>query len=432
MQRLLLPMLLIASLACALWALAAPGHALAPELDLALRAANGRSAETSRVGEYYWLESEGMASRLAPAPMPPASGLALLAGEKNLNAPSLALWRLDERGLEFLRARLGATFMPPRDFGLTTINGANLQGKSMDLSLQSGARGLATTFALGQRNYALVISAPGGVNDNLEVRRDEVLTNLWPVIEPQGECLVPLLMEGRFACKLAGYTRVGSRFQKRAAKGFISVRLFSISGSDFATRDALQLELEARVRKLGWGRTNGASILLAGEEAYSGQYFTPGSLERILLAKLGEDYLVALFHGSESDVAPAFLRLESDSFAASCKPTGLPIPKSEGPRKNVGDAGRLEVSAWQQEGNLLWGALFDNVWREEGISYEAKLTQGARTLASSNGLSQSSLEFNPLGASGPRKLPLPSDAKGEALFEVRIGPARASTRVMLK
>ena len=38
-------LLLIASLACALWALAAPGHALAPELDLALRAANGRSAD---------------------------------------------------------------------------------------------------------------------------------------------------------------------------------------------------------------------------------------------------------------------------------------------------------------------------------------------------------------------------------------------------
>jgi hypothetical protein len=412
----------------ALCALLAPAPAVSAGAEDALRALAAQSGVVTRVGAQYWYENEGFASRLAPAPLVPEKGLCMLGSETPPNRPASSLWRLDERGVEPLRVKLKANVQRERDYANNTNNGIRVEGKSHEMTLENGARGLLTAFALGVRSLALVVTSPGGASEDLYDWRDDLMADLWPVILPENGLLVPLLMDGRYACRLPEFARNGLRFHKRAPRGYISARVFVIAGKEFASRDLLQIELEERLKRQGLKRSGGVTLPVAGTEAYCGEYFTPGSIERILFAQLGEDYLVALFHGHES--SRDTLRRDAEWFAASITPTGLTVRGGEKPWRTIAEISRMEIMAWQEGQALLWGALFDKPWRESGVRFEAKLTQNGKVLAQASGEAQSSVDFNPLPS--PRRLNLPSDAAGEALFEAKVGGLSESMRVHLR
>lgn len=403
-------------------------RALPVEADFTSALARAAQADVQRLGAYHWLEAEGLATRLSPAPLAPRKGLALIAGDLNLRT-GVALWRLDERGVDALRLKLRASFAAARDYSGLNGLGEAVAGKSYAFTLDNGARGLATTFSFGPRAYALVISAPGGVGDDLEVRRDLVLGDLWPLSPTAEDQLGLLLLEGRFVGRVSGYERAGRRLHRRAARALLTMNLFALSSREFASRDALQVALEEKLRERGLRRTGGVTLSVAGNEAYCGEYFAPGMILRILYAELEGDYLLGLWQGPES--ARELLRLDAESLALSIKAAGL--PNSDRPRpRPFAEATRLEVMAWQEGQRLLFGALFDTLWVESGVKFEARLTQNGRTLATASGSADASLDFNPLGPAGPRSLNLPNDAKGEALFELKVGSLSASMRVTLK
>jgi hypothetical protein len=422
--------LLLAALCACLFALATPAPVQADPLEAALGSLRGALATSDQVGDYYWLEHEGMAVKLAPAPLPAQKGLALLATEARANRSSVALWRLDTRGLAALAQFLRASVQGQRDFRAATANSVELSGKQTDFTLSNGIRGLFVEFSWGQSQYALVVSAPGGVGDSLPDRADEVLSQMVALVPAEEGLVAPLLVEGAFAGRLKGYTRRGRRLELRATRGWVSASLLAVSGSEFATRDALQFELEQRLKAQGLRRTGGDTPINAyGVESYCGQYFVQGHITRILYAKLGEDYLVAVFHGSES--SRELLESESMNFGKSLRPTSLPR-KAAAPRRALTQAGGMEISAWQDGATLCWGALFERPWRESGVRFEARLSANGKTIATAAGDVASSLELNPLGQEGTRKISLPSDARGEALFELKVGGSSASMRVVLR
>ncbi|GIK54047.1 MAG: hypothetical protein BroJett014_30200 [Planctomycetota bacterium] len=420
------PCLLVAAslLLCLLGLRAAP-----LEADFASTLARASAgAEVQRLGAYHWLEGEGLATRLPPAPLAPGKGLALIAGEQNTRT-GVALWRLDERGVEALRLRLRASLAPARDYNGLNGLGEAVAGKSHSFTLESGARGLLTVFAFGKRAYALVLSAPGGVGEDLELRRDAVLADLWPLAPTADDQLGLLLLEGRFAGLVSGYERAGRRLHRRAGRLLLSLSLFALSPREYGSRDALQVALEEKLRERGLRRTGGVTLPVAGSEAYCGEYFAPGTILRVLYAELGGDYLVGLWQGPES--ARELLRLDAEAFALSLKAADLPNADRPRPRP-LAEATRLEVMAWQEGRRLSFGALFDTLWIESGVKYEARLTQNGRTLATALGSADASFELNPLGPAGPRSLNLPGDARGEAMFELKVGSLNASLRVTLK
>lgn len=422
--------LLLAALGACLLALASPAPAQADRLQAALGSLHSALAASEKVGDYYWLEHEGMAVKLAPAPLPAQKGLALLATEARAGRASVALWRLDARGLAALIQFLSANVQGQRDVRAATANNVELSGKHTDFTLNNGVRGLLAEFALGKSQYALVVSAPGGVGDSLPDRAAEVFSQMYALVPAEDGLIAPLLLEGAYTGRLAHYTRRGKRLELRATKGWVSASLLTVSGSEFATRDGLQFELEQRLKAQGLRRTGGDTPTNAyGVESYCGQYFVQGHITRILFAKLGDDYLVAVFHGSES--SRELLESESMSFGRSLRPTGLPR-KSAAPRRMLAQAGGMEISAWQDGASLCWGALFERPWREGGVRFEARLSANGKTIATAAGDVASSLELNPLGQEGTRKISLPSDAKGEALFELKVGSSSASMRVVLR
>jgi hypothetical protein len=422
--------LLLAALGACLLALASPAPALADRLEAALGSLHGALAATDKVGDFYWFEQEGMAVKLAPAPLPAQKGLALMASEARANRASVALWRLDARGLAALVQFLRATVQGQRDFRAATANNVDLLGKQTDFTLSNGVRGLFAEFSLGKSQYALVVSAPGGVGDSLPDRADEVLSQIYALVPAEEGLVAPLLLEGAYTGRLAQYTRRGQRLELRATKGWVSASLLTVSGSEFATRDALQFELEQRLKAQGLRRTGGDTPANGyGVESYCGQYFAQGHITRILYAKLGEAYLVAVFHGSES--SRELLESESMNFGKSLRPTGLPR-KSAAPRRALAQAGSMEISAWQDGATLCFGALFENPWRESGVRFEARLSANGKTIATAAGDVASSVDLNPLGQVGTRKISLPPDAKGEALFELKVGSSSASMRVLLR
>lgn len=429
--KLLVPVALCVALA--LFALAAPRDARAEEalapLQRALGAFNSALAAESRVGDFTWLEHDGLAVKLSAAPNAAAAGQALLATETRPGRAQVALWRLDSRQEPALFAKLGATAENPREFRALTANDVTLTGKHYRFSLGNGVRGLLSSFGWGTLRYALVLSAAGGVSEDLAERTVEIIGQTQAVVAPEEGMVAPLLMEGAFCGRLTGYTRRGRRLEKAAQKGWISVSLLAVNGADFATRDTLQFELEQKLKAQGLRRTGGDTASnVSGIEGYCGQYFIQGHITRILYAKLGGDYLVAVFHGHESSRAQ--LEQESMAFGRSLTPTGL-APKPP-PRRTLAQAGAMEIAAWQDGASLCFGALFERPWRESGIRFEAKLTENGRTLASLAGDVSSSLELNPLREGGPLKLALPAGASGEPQFELRVGAQSASTRVTLR
>lgn len=427
-SRLTMAALLLAALGIGVLALAAPAPLRADPLEFALRSLH--AADTSlRVGDYSWLENDGLAVKLAPAPLAAPKGLALLATDVRAGRASVALWRLDSRGMAPLVKQLGANVQATRDFSTISANDVAVSGKQTEFTLTIGVRGQLSVFTLGRVEYALVITAPGGVGDDLAQRRDETLAQIYVVIAPEEGLLAPLLVEGRFAGRLKGYARNGRRFEMRAPRGWISASLLTVAGGEFGSRDALQFELEQRLKAQGLRRTGGDTPSGNwGIEMYCGQYFTQGHITRIVYAKLGDDFLVAVFHGHES--ARELLEQESMSFGKSLRPTGLP-QNAPPPRPTLSQAGTMEISAWQEGTTLHWGALFERPWRENNVAFEAKISQNGKTLTSASGAADSSLEFNPLGPN-PRTLNLLPEFKGEVLLDVRVGTLSASLRVTLR
>lgn len=430
MHKLIFSITLLGALALAAFGLNTPAALSADPAQAALGSLLSALPVENRIGDYYWLEHDGLATKLAPAPMAATKGLSLIAADVRQSRAAAALWRLDQRGQAALVQQLRATLQNQSDFSATTANNVQLSGKQSEFTLNNGTRGLLTTFMLGTVPYALVLSAPGGVGDSLPDRRDEIASGLHVVVPPEADLTAPLLLEGQYTGRLIGYTRNGRRFEQRAARGWISASMFTVAGSDFSSRDALQFELEQRLKAQGLRRTGGDTPNNPwGVESYCGQYFTQGHISRILYAKLGSDYLVVLFHGNEG--SREMLEQESMRFGASLRPTGL-SPKAPPPRRNLGQAGAMEIMAWQEGNSVLFGALFERPWREEGVKFEARLTLGGRTLVEASGLVAGSQELNPLSKGGPRVLNLPADTRGEAQFELRIGGSSGSMRVTLR
>ncbi len=422
--------LMFGALCVALVALQLPAGVRADNPEAVLGALLSSLPPENKVGDYYWLEHDGLATRLAPSPLATPGGFSLLAVDVRQSRAAVALWRLDQRGQAALVQQLRATLQAQSDFSATTANNVQLSGKQAEFTLATGSRGLLTTFTLGSAQYALVLSAPGGVGDSLPDRRDEIAASIHAVVLPETDLTAPLLLEGQYAGRLIGFTRNGRRYEQRATRGWISVSMFTVAGAEYASRDALQFELEQRLKAQGLRRTGGDTPNNPwGVESYCGQYFTQGHISRILYAKLGSDYFVALFHGSEA--SRELLEQESMRFGASLRPTGL-AQKAPAPRRNLSQAGAMEIMAWQEGNSLLWGALFERPWREEGVRFEARLTSGGRAIAEASGITASSADFNPLGQGGPRALNLPADAKGEAQFELKVGSSNASMRVTLR
>jgi hypothetical protein len=422
--------LLLGALCVAGLGLSSPATMRADPFEAALGSLSSALPPENKVGDFYWLENDGLATKLVPAPLAAGKGLTLLASDVRPNRAAAALWRLDQRGQSALVQQLRATLQAQIDFSATTANNVQISGKQSEFTLTNGTRGLLTSFTLGANQYAIVLSAPGGVGDSLPDRRDEIVAGIHAVVLPEEELVAPLLLEGQFAGRLIGYSRKGKRYEQRATRGWISVSLFSVSGEDYANRDALQFELEQQLKAQGLRRTGGDTPNNPwGVEAYCGQYFTQGHISRILYAKLGADYFVALFHGSES--SRELLEQESMRFGASLRPTGL-AQKAPPPRRNLSQAGNMEIMAWQEGGSLCWGALFERPWREDGIKYEARLTSNGRVIVDAAGDAASSVDFNPVAPGSLRRLNLPPDAKGDVQFELRVGTSSASMRVTLR
>jgi hypothetical protein len=326
----------------------------------------------------------------------------------------------------------GARAEAPAAFKFTPRNAAEIPGQSAFFDLGNGTAALLTTFAHAGGEFALMLQPAG--RSTLEIMREELLSGmiLLPAAAPGA---FPLLMDGRYACALPGWSRAGQRLFKPANGHSLGLRFFSISGGEFADLAALQLAIEERLQNAGYRRSDGQRDKIAGAEAFLGEYFggSEGFVQRIWFAGLEGGYLVALMQG------PAAARTELADAARAMAKTITRVDLSLPPAGGGADFAQVRTMralAWQEGRAVRWGALFDDagggpaLWRQRGVAWSARLLRDGREVAVQAGSADSSRELNPLA--GTLALELPDGVVGPVDVILRAGGQSASARITVR
>ncbi|MBX3461501.1 MAG: hypothetical protein KF696_16270 [Planctomycetes bacterium] len=406
-------------------------------LERALKPAAG---QTARVGAFTWLEDCGIGIKLAPAArrneLP-----RLLAGSAPDGQPvATGLWELGPDGVAALKRRLeakGARFEAATgtSFPVRGMPG-EIKGNWSRLDLGNGRAGAMLDFVANGRAFALLFSGEAGGSGALLTARDTLLRDM--VILPgavDGSC-APLIMDGRYACVLPGWRRVGSRFYTDVNGGWVGLRLFEVSDADHDSLDALLRSLEGDLTAANFRPAGGSRPLVAGVTAFLREYFrNDGYVQRVLYAKLGGGYLVALLQAPES--VRDQLALQTEQFVSSITTldlgggaTAWPMPFST--------AQNTRIVAWQDGRRVLWGALFDDarraqvLWRQDSVFWHIKAVRNDEIVAERTGYANSSRALNPLVDAEPRMLELPGEWTGQLQLEFEVGGMRTRATVQIR
>lgn len=435
-MRRLIPVAILA--AAALAALFAPrGESARAEDVLSAILADAVTAGGEMRGDICWLEDFGLGIRLPAAP-PATSAPRLLAGRAanaRANLPGAWLYRADAAGQAALREALlakGARAEGAAVLKFTPRNAAEVSGQSAFFDLGNGTAALLTTFAHAGGEFALMLQ-PAGRN-TLEILREDLLSGM--ILLPAGATgAFPLLMEGRYACALPGWSRAGERLFRPANSHSLGLRFFSIGGGEFTDLAALQLAIEERLQNAGFRRSDGQRDRIAGADAFLGEYFggSEGFVQRIWFASLEGGYLVALMQGPEA--ARTELADAARAMAKTITRVDLAMPLPGG-GADFAQARAMRALAWQEGRAVRWGALFDNagggpaLWRQPGVAWSARLLRDGREVAVQAGSADSSRELNPLAVN--LSLELPDGVVGPVDVVLRVGGQGASTRITVR
>ena len=398
-------------------------------LALALRAA---SAQAPLAPGYCWLEEYAIGIRLVPVPAHAEAFPRLLAAGAPGGGVRVSLYQLGPGGgAELLDQLKAGDDLAVARFEFTPRKGPiPIGARATWMSLGGGDEALLVEWAV--QGLVVAVLFRGQDRDAIQRRRDEVLGDLV-MLEGGGAGLAPLLLDGRYACVLPGWTRNGTRFFCRTQGHWLGLRFFHLAPGAFPSQAALQFELEDRLQRAGFRRSDGQSAKLADADAFLGEYFggADGFVQRIWYAGLRGGYLVALMQAPES--AREDLAAASRALATSFARIDLDSPPAAMPGFSQGRA--LRCAAWQDGARLHWGALFDDarggpvLWRQPGVEWSLRVVHAGREIAALSGRAASSRDLNPLAGTIPVELP---DGLGGALdVALRVGGLDARTRVTL-
>lgn len=404
------------------------------------RALKPAAAQTTRIGAYTWLEDYGIGIKLAPA-VRRAEYPRLLAGDSPDAQPvSTGLWDLGPDGASAIKKRLeakGARFEAAAGMEFS-VRGqpAVLRGMWARIDLGGGRQGALLDFTVNERKLGLLFANEAGAAGTLAGSRDALLRDAVMLAGATDGSCSPLIMEGRYACVLPGWQRLGNRFYADVPGGWLGLRLFQVSESDHESLDALLRSLEGDLTAANFRPAGGSRPVVAGVTAFLREYFrNDGYVQRVLYAKLGGGYLVALVQAPEG--ARDQLATRTDEFIAGITELGIgseagawPLPFS--PVQN------LRLTAWQDGQRILWGALFDDtrrgqvLWRQDSVFWHIKAVRNGQIVAERTGYANSSRALNPLVDAEARQIEFTGDWSGQLELELEVGGLRTRATVNVR
>jgi hypothetical protein len=380
-----------------------------------LGVAQGDAAD--RAPGWNWLEDSGIGVAL-PAAAADSRFPRLLAGITQ-DDRAAALWELGPGGAGALIEHLSAQAGQPSEFALEPLAfGESLRGRLTPLNAGSAAM---LDFQANGRHLAFVASGATGIDDLL---RDFVL-----VPGAVAGTLSPLLLEGRYAAVLSGWERAGERYFKRMDGGWLGLRFFALARDGFDSLEALQTELEAQLVRRGFRPAPALRPEVAGTTGFLRLYFRDdGYVQRVMYARLRGGYLVALLQGPEA-LQEDVIR-ESEALATGIVALPLEPPQPPAP-PGFAAVRQMRCVAWQEDGRVYWGLLFDRadgsaaIWREDGVPWRARLMRDGAVIAERAGVVGSGARLNPLREAALRALEVPEGDGGlELVVEVNGRTAR--------
>lgn len=404
------------------------------------RALKTAPAEVSRVGAYTWLEDYGIGVKLAPAARQ-ADFPRLLAGDAPENqAIATALWDLGPDGVAALKRNMeakGARFESGTGLSLRPkAFPQDIAGHWTRVDLGGGRNAGVLDFTANGFNFALVFSAEAGAEAGLPAFRETFLRDfvLLPGMQP-GSC-APLIFEGRYACVLKGWQRVGERFYATVNQSWLGLRLFHVAETDHESLDALTTALETELTAASFRPAPGSRPDVAGTQAFLREYYREdGYVQRILYARLNGGYLVALAQ------APVGLRdqltVQVGEFVAGITPLEFGGVGATRPLY-FNDVRNVRIVAWQDGRRVLWGALFDDgrrqqvLWRQDDVAWNVRAVRNGEIIASRNGLANSSKALNPLVDAELRALDLMGEWTGALELELEVAGERSKTTLNVR
>lgn len=432
---------LLLLVACAAALIVASASSFSPSAAQVLeRALKPAAAHSTRVGAYTWLEDYGIGIKLAPA-VRRADHPRLLAGDSPDAQPvSTGLWDLGPDGTASIKRRLeakGARFEAATgmDFSVRGQPGL-VRGTWARIDLGSGRQAALLEFTVNERKLGLLFASEAGATGTLAGSRDALLRDT--VILPgatEGSCS-PLIMEGRYACVLPGWQRLGNRFYADVPGGWLGLRMFQVSESDHDSLDALLRSLEGDLTAANFRPAGGSRPMVAGVTAFLREYFrNDGYVQRVLYAKLGGGYLVALVQAPEG--ARDQLATRTDEFIAGITELGIEGGASAWPLP-FGQVQNLRLVAWQDGQRILWGALFDDtrrgqvLWRQDSVFWHIKAVRNGQIVAERTGYANSSRALNPLVDAEERQIEFTGDWAGQLELELEVGGLRTRATVSVR
>ncbi len=411
---------------------ASAGDAVARALDASTQAA------VFRVGDYTWLEDCGIGVQLSPPPVAGAGFPRLLAGKWIDASRSAALWELGPDGLKALQSRLevdGARFGDSEDYPFRPRGGnREIPARRSAVKLAGGREGVVVDWPSAGRAFALLVSDTA--QGQASRRMDDLLRELVLIEGVEQGALAPLVLEGRYAVVLKGWQREADRLRRRTPQGWFSLRVFQVPLTDYESLPRLHDELENELKKIEIKRSAGLRPAIAGSEGFVGEYFgTDEFVQRIAYARLEGGYLVALMQAPMAQRAS--LAEEMEQFTSSLRESGLgsafgPAPLYYNRVRNI------RCLAWQDGGRVLWGAFFDDsrqqsvLWREDGVSWQIRMTHAGQALREREGQVNSSRALNPLVDADLRALELPEGFNGDVELALNVGGERTTTTLTIR
>jgi hypothetical protein len=396
------------------------------------------SAASFRVGDYTWVEDCGIGVQLSPAPVTGGAFPRLLAGKWIDASRSAALWELGPDGLKALQSRLeadGARFSGGEDYPFRPRGGGReVPARRSTVKLAGGREGVVADWSVAGRAYALLVSDTAQAQASR--RLDDLLRELVLIEGVEQGALAPLLLEGRYTVVLKGWQREVDRLRRRSPQGWFSLRVFQVPLTEYESLPRLHDEIENELKKVEIKRSAGLRPTIAGSEGFVGEYFgTDEFVQRIAYAKLEGGYLVALMQAPMAQRAG--LADEMEQFTSSLQESGLggafgPAPLYYNRVRNI------RCLAWQDGGRVLWGAFFDDsrqqsvLWREDGVSWQIRMTHAGQALQERTGQVNSSRALNPLVDAELRALVLPEGFKGDVELALNIGGERTTTTLTIR
>ncbi|MBE7491520.1 MAG: hypothetical protein HS108_07180 [Planctomycetes bacterium] len=439
MRRFLLAFAVLVGLCAALWWLVPRPVPVRAEQLLEQWLADAATAQVEMRGDVCWLEDYGIGIRLTPVPVVSSDFPRLLAGEAAGSAAVTAgLYDCGPEGARAVLAPLeagGAKSQGSIEYVFSPrAHGGDIRGRSTALQLPQGQSGMLLEWSVAGRNFGLLLRTDGA-SALLGPRRDQLAREM--IVLPGAAGVCPLLLDGRYACVLPGWRRAGNRFFADDGGRWLGLRVFTVALGDYADLAALQLELEGRLNRAGFMRSDGKRVTVAGENGFLAEYHVRGEgfVQRILYARLDGGYLVALLQAPYERREQ--LAAHAELLAQTIRRVDL-APPGDAFGAFFGRVRAVRCVAWQDGRRVLWGALFDDgrqqpvTWRQEGIEWQIQLTQGGMVVEDRGGVCSSSRELNPLVDSEQRALTMRAPVTGDVELILRVGTEKTTTRLTLR